>query len=130
MLLAMSRNYNTTDGDFESFRSGKSKKTALWMDRYIHWLSMCNRKMSAIDIKNNVNQKYVLKIGVTTINKDHLKQFESMTYKKPRVFLKNRWGYIKFAKMCKDWSLEKQSKWVTDQNLTFLDLISGGPRGE
>lgn len=29
--------------------------------------------MTAIDIKNNVNQKYVLKIGVTTINKDHLK---------------------------------------------------------
>lgn len=34
---------------------------------YIYQLLMRNRKMTDIDLKNNVNEKYGLKINVTTI---------------------------------------------------------------
>lgn len=37
------------------------------MDMYIYQLFMRNRKMTDVDLKNNVNEKYALKINVTTI---------------------------------------------------------------
>ena len=111
-------------------RSGRPPKVTDKVFRIIHRLSAANPRLTATDIKRDLNENHSIDISLTTVKQclRNANLFGRRPSKKPFISMKNRKARLEFAQKYKHWTRKEWARVLWGDESKFNMFSSDGIR--
>lgn len=130
IISVWNRKEQSTGSVSNKQRSGRPPKLTDHVSRIIRRMSIANPRLTAADIKRDLNENHSFDISLTTVKQclRNANLFGRRPSKKPFIFARNRKARLEFAQKYKNWTSQEWARVLWSDESKFNMFSSDGIR--